>query len=703
MGPAQIEREGRVRRRMQHLGMSAHEAAALAADVRREGEGVGAVSFAPAAARAPGFERLIGDDDMLSSAFLERGAQVARAVCCIREREQRIGTGFLVGARLLLTNAHVLPDADAARDCEAEFDFEDGPDGDRFKTPVQFALDPDALFVASPEDDLDYALVAVRPASGGRRLEEFPPIALDPAVGKVLRGESLNIIQHPNGAPKRVAIRQNRFTALLEKYMHYETDTQPGSSGSPVFNDQWQVVCLHHKGVPLTDSQDRILTKDNRPWDHDRDDPALIQWVGNEGVRISRIVDDVHARLAGRPRPAALAGFPEPTGHPPSEDEQLGGAATRDDGDDRTADRVGYQDSRGAVAAPARNGTDESPKPSSARVEITVSLGGASRTFTMEPGVTDEPGPGRVAGEPPRLTVAQWRELVLDERTTEADLRPYVVADEARSGPFDPVFRIDPRRVIDPVGLESDTALTWANRWCRERRRQRYLDRLAAGGPVRKVVAEGDSWFQYPIVLHDIIDNLMDRPDLAILSLDAAGDLLRDMIASGEYLRAIRGERPGHLLLSGGGNDLVGDGRLATMLHPYSPRRRPEDYPNPTFDAFLDEMRGSYRRLIESALAAKPGLRIVCHGYDHVLPAGGRWLGQPMARQRIPAGPLQAAIMRGVIDRVNLAVGDLARGYPSVRFLDLRGTVRPYEWYDELHPNDAGFRKVAAIFADALR
>ena len=68
-----------------------------------------------------------------------------------------------------------------------------------------------------------------------------------------LRGECLNILQNPNGAPKRVALRQNRFTALLERFVHYESDTLPGSSGSPVFNDQWQVICLHHAGVPLMD------------------------------------------------------------------------------------------------------------------------------------------------------------------------------------------------------------------------------------------------------------------------------------------------------------------------------------------------------------------------------------------------------------------------------------------------------------------
>jgi V8-like Glu-specific endopeptidase len=30
--------------------------------------------------------------------------------------------------------------------------------------------------------------------------------------------------------------------------VHYRAPTEGGSSGSPVFNDQWEVIALHHKG-----------------------------------------------------------------------------------------------------------------------------------------------------------------------------------------------------------------------------------------------------------------------------------------------------------------------------------------------------------------------------------------------------------------------------------------------------------------------
>lgn len=76
---------------------------------------------------------------------------------------------------------------------------------------------------------------------------------------------------------------------VLPAFLHYHTDTAPGSSGSPVFNDQWEVVGLHHSGVPKTDAQGRYLTKDGRVWTRAMGEHR-IDWVANEGARISRIV-----------------------------------------------------------------------------------------------------------------------------------------------------------------------------------------------------------------------------------------------------------------------------------------------------------------------------------------------------------------------------------------------------------------------------
>lgn len=235
-------------------------------------------------------ERLIGKDDLIGVEFLVRGAAAARSVARIVVRSgpdliDGFGTGFLVAPGLLLTNNHVLGDAAAATHSQAEFDFSVAADGAPL-APVAFALEPATFFATNPA--LDFTVVAVAAQSGSRSLAEFGWTPLIEAEGKVILNELLNIVQHPNGETKQLALRENRLVDLVENFLHYETDTAPGSSGSPVFNDQWEVVGLHHSGVPRRDGQGRILARNGQPWTQAMGDDA-IDWVANEGVRVSRI------------------------------------------------------------------------------------------------------------------------------------------------------------------------------------------------------------------------------------------------------------------------------------------------------------------------------------------------------------------------------------------------------------------------------
>ena len=80
-------------------------------------------------------------------------------------------------------------------------------------------------------------------------------------------GEVLNVIHHPAGERKRASIRFNRMVSEDDLWVRYERDTREGSSGAPVFNDQWEMVALHHGGVPATDAEGFELTADGRTMD----------------------------------------------------------------------------------------------------------------------------------------------------------------------------------------------------------------------------------------------------------------------------------------------------------------------------------------------------------------------------------------------------------------------------------------------------
>ena len=218
-------------------------------------------------------ERIINKSDLFPIAHLQAGLDVSKAVCRISIRSQSgqlqsYGTGFLVAPNLLLTNNHVLDTPEAAMYAVAEFNYEDDV---RFmpRDIISFRLDPEALFIT--DEALDFTLVAVEENNQHDiPLTDFGYLPLLPKPGKILEGEYVTIIQHPNGGPKAITIRENEVKFISSDFVHYVSDTEPGSSGSPVFNDQWVVVALHHAGIP------------------DPNDPT--KWIANEGIRISSII-----------------------------------------------------------------------------------------------------------------------------------------------------------------------------------------------------------------------------------------------------------------------------------------------------------------------------------------------------------------------------------------------------------------------------
>lgn len=292
--PLEVNTPERVRARMRRLGIQGEEGK-LCPDTESVLLRVVPGTAEPAKLV---YERVLGHSDLTSVCFLERGLKVSRTVGRVRIGDSRgrlggYGTGFLVSPRLLLTNNHVLRSAAEAGNSQIEFNYQSSVDGAALPS-VLFTLDPGAFFLTDAQ--LDYTLVAVKAqALDGQPLSAFGFNRLIEDQGKVLIGEYVNIIQHPNGEPKQIALRENQVVDLLEEFCHYQTDTAPGSSGSPVYNDQWEVVALHHMGVPKRAEDGRILTMTGEVWETGMD-PALIAWKANEGVRVSSLMRHLRAQ-----------------------------------------------------------------------------------------------------------------------------------------------------------------------------------------------------------------------------------------------------------------------------------------------------------------------------------------------------------------------------------------------------------------------
>lgn len=87
----------------------------------------------------------------------------------------------------------------------------------------------------------------------------------------------MNVIQHPSGRRKEVSLQDNRITEIFTERIRYTADTEPGSSGSPVFNNGWDLFAIHHAAG----------------------DSVGGQWVSNEGMRMDKIAQDLRARYGG--------------------------------------------------------------------------------------------------------------------------------------------------------------------------------------------------------------------------------------------------------------------------------------------------------------------------------------------------------------------------------------------------------------------
>lgn len=259
-------------------------------------------------------------------------------------------------------------------------------------------------------------------------------------------------------------------------------------------------------------------------------------------------------------------------------------------------------------------------------------------------------------------------------------------------------------------GLWSDFKTAVTNGLTTRMRLREYQQNLLRYPRRTRLVAGGDGWFQYPMLLKDVVD-LLGRV-YNIRAFAAPDETLVELAQNPALFTTIADVDPDFVLLSGGANDLFGDdfpNFLAQNPDPAQPS--PQRYLGPAFAPALDAVLTACGNVLRQIKVGYPLVRVLVHGYDY--PATGEVSGKPnrLAEVMTAAGitdPAERdALARYVVDEFNRRLEALVGQYPNASYLDLRGAMRGRErpdefWFDALVPNDKGFLKIATRFDDRI-
>ncbi len=249
------------------------------------------------------------------------------------------------------------------------------------------------------------------------------------------------------------------------------------------------------------------------------------------------------------------------------------------------------------------------------------------------------------------------------------------------------------------------------------------LESIALPSP--PLIAEGDSWFDYPPGT-DIIDCLRKHYHYKIINYAHAGDTLENMIYGtrinnrfervsptiDRVLWRLGRIKPKVFLFSGGGNDVAGDEFESYLNHKDSGLALLRE-------AFIENMinnvfRKYFHDLINKVAAVSPETNIVVHGYGHTHPTGkgvdilfftfaGPWLRPALAKKGVFDFVEQRRAVATLINAYNALLAELSQKYATFHYVDLRPIIDPAnDWVNELHLRNSAYARVAKLIHEKI-
>lgn len=255
----------------------------------------------------PSFEEIvIGKNEKVLVSFLKNGLEASKSVACIMVPRtiggQGSGTGWLIAYDLLITCYHVVEARRKDKENPAtlqEIEQQAKASVIWFGYDVGEYTQYQCIDVVHTNKRLDYAVLRIAHSSADNvPLSDWGVLNIARLQPNLAQGSRLNVIQHPDGRVKEFALRSNFYIGsdAASDRLHYLSDTEEGSSGSPVLDDNWQVIGLHRAWAYYNRYYDGQPIHFNslglQYAEHGKFSGKTVASI-NEGVSIHSILDDL--------------------------------------------------------------------------------------------------------------------------------------------------------------------------------------------------------------------------------------------------------------------------------------------------------------------------------------------------------------------------------------------------------------------------
>jgi len=227
-------------------------------------------------------EQVFAPDPFYTLQWYKRGLEIANGIARIERLDgSGVGTGFVVSGKdlnpdfgdelLFLTAAHVLTD-EKTREHLPFVGLDPKEVGINFTTTDQGSRGyrVKEILWSSFTDQMDATLIRL-----DRPVSYIQPCRIAKQLPQLTGNEHVYMIGHPLGGDLKFSLQDSYLLDRDETRLHYLTPSAPGSGGSPVFNENWELLGIHHKG------SDRMPRLNGQPG----------TYAANEGISIFAIID----------------------------------------------------------------------------------------------------------------------------------------------------------------------------------------------------------------------------------------------------------------------------------------------------------------------------------------------------------------------------------------------------------------------------